>query len=110
MDLQFNDLPKAVTELQQTVNEIKQLILQRSAVLPIEAEQLFTIKQAAEFLNLSVPTIYSYVQRAGIPVSKRQKRLYFSKKELLDWVKEGRKKTLSEIEEEANSRIKRNSL
>lgn len=110
MDLQFNDLPKAVTELQQTVNEIKQLILQRNAELPVEPEQLLTIKQAAEFLNLSVPTIYSYVQRAEIPVSKRHKRLYFSKQELLEWVKEGRKRTLSEIELIANSRIRKNSL
>ena len=75
-----------------------------------EAEELLTVKQAAELLKLSVPTIYGYVQRQEIPVSKRGKRLYFSKQELLDWVKEGRKKTLSEIEEQANSRIRRNSL
>ena len=82
----------------------KEPILQRAA------EELLTVKQAAELLKLSVPTIYGYVQRQEIPVSKRGKRLYFSKQELLDWVKEGRKKTLSEIEEQANSRIRRNSL
>ena len=75
-----------------------------------DIEELLTVKQAAELLKLSVPTIYGYVQRAEIPVSKRGKRLYFSKQELLDWVKEGRKRTLSEIEHEANSRIRKNSL
>lgn len=75
-----------------------------------DIEELLTVKQAAELLKLSVPTIYGYVQRAEIPVSKRGKRLYFSKQELLGWVKEGRKRTLSEIEHEANSRIRKNSL
>lgn len=75
-----------------------------------EVEELLTVKQAAELLKLSVPTIYGYVQRAEIPVSKRGKRLYFSKQELLDWVKEGRKRTLSEIDHEANSRIRKSSL
>ena len=110
MDLQFNDLPKAVTELQQAVNEIKLLLLQRDHPNVEEPDQLLNIKQAADLLNLSVPTIYGYVHRAEIPVSKRGKRLYFSKLELLDWVKEGRKKTMSEIAQQATSRLQRNGL
>jgi len=66
-----------------------------------EGEQLLTIKQAGELLSLSVPTIYGLVSKAEIPVSKRGKRLYFSKQELTDWIKAGRKKTNSEIEETA---------
>ena len=66
-----------------------------------EEDQLMTIKEAGEFLNLSVPTIYSYVQNSKIPVSKGAKRLYFSKRELLDWIKQGRRKTQDEIEAEA---------
>lgn len=62
-----------------------------------EAEQLLTIKQTAEILSLSVPTIYGLVSRGEIPHSKKGKRLYFSKQELLDWVKAGRKKTNAEI-------------
>jgi len=67
-------------------------------------EELLTIKQAAEFLTLSVPTIYGLVQRAEIPVNKRGKRLYFSKQELTDWIKAGRKKTNDEISKEAKKR------
>lgn len=62
-----------------------------------EADQLLTIKQTAELLSLSVPTIYGLVSRGEIPHSKKGKRLYFSKQELLDWVKAGRKKTNAEI-------------
>lgn len=62
-----------------------------------EADQLLTIKQTAELLSLSVPTIYGLVSRGEIPHSKKGKRLYFSKQELLEWVKAGRKKTNAEI-------------
>ena len=58
-----------------------------------EPEQLLTVQQAAELLNLSVPTLYGYTQRAEIPVCKRGKRLYFSKQSLFEWIKDGRKKT-----------------
>jgi len=58
-----------------------------------ETDQLLTIQEAAEFLNLSVPTLYTKVHNAEIPVYKKTKRLYFSKQELTDWIKAGRKKT-----------------
>lgn len=66
-----------------------------------QSEQLLTIQEAAEFLNLTVPTIYSKVSRSEIPVMKRSKRLYFSKLELISYLKEGRKKTMAETAREA---------
>jgi excisionase family DNA binding protein len=68
-----------------------------------ETDDLLTIQQAALFLKLSVPTLYSLVSRSSLPVSKRGKRLYFSKQELTDWIKAGRKKTQAEIQAEANA-------
>jgi hypothetical protein len=66
------------------------------------SEDLLTIKQASEFLNLTVQTLYSYVHRAEIPVFKRQKKLYFSK--------DGRKKTSAEIKQAANDYINKKGL
>lgn len=66
-------------------------------------EQLLTIQQAAEFLSLSVPTLYSKVSKGELPVMKQGKRLYFSRTELMDYIKEGRKKTNAEIEAEAEA-------
>ncbi len=68
-----------------------------------ETDQLLTIQQAAELISLSVPTLYTLVHKAEIPVSKRGKRLYFSKQELTDWIKAGRKKTVAEINSEADT-------
>jgi len=68
-----------------------------------ESDQLLTIQQAAEILCLSVPTIYSLVSRSEIPCMKKGKRLYFSKEEITNWIKTGRKKTISEIEMETDN-------
>jgi excisionase family DNA binding protein len=73
-----------------------------------QPEQLLTIKQAAEFLSLTVPTMYSKVSKGEVPVMKRSKRLYFSRTELLDYLKEGRKKSNAEIEQEAKAYLLNN--
>lgn len=67
-----------------------------------QPEQLLTIQEAAEFLSLTVPTMYSKVSKGEISVMKRSKRLYFSRTELMEYVKAGRKKSNAEIEQEAN--------
>jgi excisionase family DNA binding protein len=72
-----------------------------------DPDQLMDIKEASAFIRLSVPTVYGLVHQSAIPVSKRGKRLYFSKRELLAWVQVGRRKTLEEIKAEADNYIKR---
>ena len=71
-------------------------------------EQLLSIQQAAEFLSLSVPTLYSKVSKGELPVMKRGKRLYFSRTELMEYIKEGRKKSNAEIEQEAKAYLLNN--
>lgn len=101
--LTFDSLPKAINELIEEVGELKRLIQKKQ--IPTEnsePEQLLTVQQAADFLNLTVPTIYSKVSKGELPVMKRSKRLYFSRTELMDYLKLGRKKTQTEIEQAAN--------
>ncbi len=100
-ELSFDKLPKAVARLRNEVSEIKRILLQHQEETP-EKDQLFSVKEAATFLEVSVPTIYGYVQRKQIPVMKKHKKLYFSKLELIGWIKTGRKKTLVEIQEEVD--------
>lgn len=71
-------------------------------------ERLLTIQEASKFLNLAVPTIYSKVSRGELPVMKRSKRLYFSNMELMQYLKEGRKKSIVEIEHEAEEYLSKN--
>ena len=103
IEVTFEKLPEAVAQLYTKLTNIERLLQQQSHFSPSKADQLLTVKEAADFLNIAVPTIYGYVQRQEIPVNKRGKLLYFSKQELVEWIKAGRKKTVSEIEEEAVS-------
>jgi len=70
-----------------------------------DPDQLLNIKEAAQLINLSVPTIYGLVASSKIPVCKKAKKLYFSKRELMDWIKSGRKKTNEEIDREAQRHL-----
>jgi len=105
----FNDLPKAVTMLTKEVSELKRLLIEKQEQPTTEQpEQLLTVQEAAQFLNLTVPTIYSKVSKGELPVMKRSKRLYFSSTELIEYLKEGRKKSNAEIEQEAEAYLSNN--
>ena len=107
--LTFDKLPEAVTMLTKEVSELKSLLIEKQVQPTTEQpEQLLTIQEAAEFLSLAVPTIYSKVSKGELPVMKRSKRLYFSRTELLDYLKEGRRKTNAEIEQEAKAYLLNN--
>jgi excisionase family DNA binding protein len=108
--LTFDQLPKAVNQLYLKLDLIQRL-LEKSNEQPIEQpDQLLTIQQTAEFLSLAVPTIYSMVSRGELPVMKRSKRLYFSRIDLMNYLKQGRKKTLAETASEADQYLKRKGL
>ncbi len=68
---------------------------------------LLDIRQASEFLGLAVPTLYAKVSERKIPHSKQGKKLFFSREQLNAWVKSGQRKTVAQIETEANSFISR---
>ena len=107
-NLTFDKLPEAVTMLTKEVSELKRLLIEKQEQPTTPPEQLLTIQQAAEFLSLTVPTMYSKVSKGELPVMKRSKRLYFSRTELLDYLKDGRKKSNAEIEQEAKAYLSNN--
>jgi len=69
--------------------------------------EIMTVSETSEFLKLSVQTIYGYTSKRLIPFAKRGKRLYFNRLELFAWIQEGRRKTQTEIEQEANEYLQR---
>lgn len=60
---------------------------------------LIGIKETSLLLGLTVPTLYTKVHHRTIPFRKVKgmKKLFFSRRELLDWVQDGRKPTQNEI-------------
>jgi len=51
------------------------------------------------------PTVYTWTHHRLIPHSKVGKRLYFNIAEIENWIASGRRKTVAEIEAEANKYI-----
>lgn len=96
-----------LTTLMGDVFEAKIIAFQKQVSTPTP-EALLTIQQASEFLNLSVATCYSKVSKGELPVMKQGKRLYFSSLELMQFIKDGRKKTNAEIEIEAVNYLNKN--
>lgn len=97
MDFTFEQLPRAISQLYTKLDSIEKLILAKSGPTQDQADQLLTIEEAAAFAHLSKATLYGLVSRSEVPCMKKGKRLYFSKLELTQWIKSGRKKTATEI-------------
>ncbi len=106
-EITFEHLPKAVSQLYEKLENIERLLTEKSAASQVESDHLLTIEEAGAFAHLSKLTIYGLVSRAEIPCMKKGKRLYFSRKELVAWIKTGRKKTVAELDNEARAFITR---
>ena len=80
---------------------------QIESVPVVYANELMNVQQVAEYLSLSVQTIYSLVHKMEIPNSKQGKRLYFKRSEIDEWISQSRRKTRVEIEQEASNYLLR---
>ena len=105
MNNPFDSIDERLVRIENLLLEIKINSSERIKI-PLE-DEILTIQQAGKLINLSVPSIYGLVHESKIPVSKKGRRLYFSKQELMKWIKTGRRKTLAEIEKEAESLLSR---
>jgi excisionase family DNA binding protein len=105
MEMTFDSLPKAVTQLINKVDNLERLLMERAISDKPKTDTIFDIGEAADYCRLSKPTLYSLVSQRSIPFSKKGKRLYFSEMDLLDWIKQGRRKTQTELQEEAANYI-----
>ena len=99
----FDQLPQAMRLLHEKMDRMELLLAELRA--PQETDAILNVKQAAAFLHLSVSSLYVKVCHREVPFNKRGKRLYFYKTELDEWVRKGRKKTVSELQEEAGQHL-----
>lgn len=104
ISLPIEDLQTVITDC---VNSCLKNNKQNSTQNTPEADELLTVQDTAKFLSLSVPTVYTLISKGELPVMKRSKRCYFSKVELINYLKQGRKKTLAETASEAETYLKK---
>ncbi|WP_374755518.1 helix-turn-helix domain-containing protein [Fibrisoma limi] len=74
-----------------------------------EPADLIDIHVASVIIGKAVSTIYSMVNRNEIPYMKRGNRLYFSREELRNWIRDTRNRTVDECKEEVRSDLRNRS-
>ena len=86
----FDQMPDTLAELDAKITRIeKALHALNKAATGKGGDELYNVKEAAEFLGLKPATVYSMVSRGEIPVSKRGRSLVFSRNRLIEWSLQG---------------------
>ncbi|SMO71747.1 DNA binding domain-containing protein, excisionase family [Chryseobacterium rhizoplanae] len=96
----FEQLPSVIAKLEVKLDRIETLLLENGYKIPAEDDYIGA-KEACRLLKLSLPTLYTKVCHRELPFYKKGNRLHFSRTELLDWIKEGKKKSITEINKSA---------
>ena len=86
----FDNLPEAVSLLLEKVEKLEALLCGKP-LEPKPEKKPMGAKEAAAFLELSVPTIYSKVCRGDLPAYKSGRKLYFDEAMLIEHIKSTRK-------------------
>lgn len=105
--LSFDQLPAAVATLLTELADVKNLLQQPISQPASQQDELLTVQQAAQLLNLRVATIYDLNHKGELPSMKRGKRLYFLRSELINYLKQGRKKTSFDYDTAADNYLSR---
>jgi ParB/RepB/Spo0J family partition protein len=92
----LKEMNDKIISLQEEIREMANIAVPKS-----EADDILNIDEAMAFLGFKKSTIYSKVNRAEIPHMKRGKRLYFSLKELKNYLRNGKRLTNDEVNEMA---------
>jgi len=92
----FDSLPQAVAYLVDEVATIR-LLVEKSQNPVAEKRIPISIDDACRIIGKAKPTVYSLVRKRQIPCYKNGKKLYFFEDELMNWILNGKKKTMQEI-------------
>ncbi|AZA75142.1 helix-turn-helix domain-containing protein [Chryseobacterium indoltheticum] len=109
-DISFNNLPQAVAYLIKEVGDLKLLLKKENTVGASPTKRIpIGIEEVSKLIGKAKSTIYSLVQKRIIPCYKNGKKLYFFEDELLDWISNGKRKTMKELIFESEQYKKKNS-
>jgi len=68
-----------------------------------DSDELLNADQTAKFLGIAKSTLYGLTSKGEVPFMKRKKKLYFSKKELMGYLRGGKHKSIKELNAEADA-------
>jgi excisionase family DNA binding protein len=100
--LTFEQMPQAIGFLINEVEELKAALLRKSEPTT-PTDQWFNVDELRDYLpdHPAKATIYGWVSSKQIPNHKGGKKLRFLKSEIDNWLAMGKRKSESELQEEA---------
>lgn len=101
--ISFDNLPQAVAHLVNELETIKSLVEKTQRPQVKEQRIPIGIDEACKLIGKAKPTVYTLVRKRILPSYKNGKKLYFFRNELLEWIENGRRKTMAEINEDSQS-------
>ena len=112
MEITFEQLPNAVNRLIEKVDNIERILIEKNSVNKTESDQWFGLDELRDYLpdKPAAQTLYGWVHARTIPFHKWSKKLRFLKSEIDDWMKSSKRKTVSEIEQEADNYLIKKKL
>ena len=106
-EISFENLPKAVAHLVSEIAIIKLLVEVKQPHQVPQKRIPINITEACQIIGKAKPTVYTLVRKRLIPCYKNGKKLYFFEDELVEWITKGKKKTIQEIQSEAEVNFKK---
>lgn len=95
----FEELEKRIMNVERLLQKISQQLERQGN--EIKQTPGNGLDLAMQVTGLKRKSIYNLVNERKIPHAKKGKRLYFDEKELIDWIKSGKRRTMDELKDEA---------
>tara|TARA_R110002096_G_scaffold65984_1_gene160461 strand:+ start:1038 stop:1394 length:357 start_codon:yes stop_codon:yes gene_type:complete len=105
--LKLEDVPNGVVEILKGQSKILDLLLNKVETQP-EPDNPLNIDEVATLTGYTKPTLYSYCQKNIIPHNKKNGRLFFFRTDIINWIKQGKSKTLIELQADADAYLNKN--
>lgn len=100
----FESMPKAMAYLIGKVEALEKAFLERNTVSITPVDKWLNIDELKEYLpdHPAKATIYGWVSKREIPFHKGGKKLRFLQSDIDKWLSGGKRKSESELRDEAN--------
>ena len=105
-EITFEKLPQAVEYLINKVERLETLLNVQKSELP-ESDKWFNLQELCEYLpdRPARQTVYGWIGQRLIPFHKKGKKLQFLKSEIDSWLKADKRKSVAELQAEAQQYV-----
>ena len=92
-------------EIQNLIENAVKTALHQKIIDNDNVDTILDADQAAAFIGIAKATLYCKCSEKHIPHFKKGKKLYFDKRELIEWLKSGKRKTIDDIHASVNTHL-----